>query len=63
MTWRIVDNSLLVGKYDPAATKGQGKQGLGVKRRKIAAFDFVSRLLLLICYALILLNNTVACYI
>ncbi|MCJ1358282.1 MAG: hypothetical protein MMC33_008281 [Icmadophila ericetorum] len=45
IAWRVVDNSLLVGKYDPEVVKGRGNQGLGIRRRKIAAFDFDSTLI------------------
>jgi len=37
MTWRIVNNSLLTGRYS-ASTAQPASQG----KRKIAAFDFVS---------------------
>lgn len=39
LTWRIVNSSLLVGRYSPHATR-QASDALG-KRRKIAAFDLV----------------------
>lgn len=44
MVWRVVNDSLLIGKFTARGTAvaaqavGEGR----VKRRKIAAFDFVS---------------------
>ena len=40
MTWRIVKKSLLIGKYKPGVASS-GYDEPYVKRRKIAAFDFV----------------------
>ena len=39
MTWRIVNESLLVGRYGAHMATLPAKQALG--KRKIAAFDFV----------------------
>ncbi|MCJ1374282.1 hypothetical protein MMC20_005514 [Loxospora ochrophaea] len=45
IVWRIVGNSLLVGKYDPQSENNHG-QSSPILRRKIAAFDFDSTLIL-----------------
>lgn len=39
VTWRIVNNSLVVGKYSKDHTQNQQLQGDG--KRKVAAFDLV----------------------
>lgn len=38
MSWRIVHNSLLIGRYGAPTTAQSAKS---ITRRKIAAFDFV----------------------
>lgn len=38
MTWRIVDDSLLIGRFSPSAAVQLSKP---LTKRKIAAFDFV----------------------
>ena len=43
MSWRVVNDTLLIGRYGGALTKGMG--GLGGGKRKIAAFDFDSTLI------------------
>ena len=40
LTWRIVENSLLIGKYKPDIRSTENSAS-SPKRRKIAAFDFV----------------------
>ena len=40
VTWRVVNDSLLVGKYMPTEGVGDGEEK-HIKRRKVAAFDFV----------------------
>ena len=40
MTWRVVHNALLVGRYKPE-TGSLDQKVIPPKRRKIAAFDFV----------------------
>ena len=40
ITWRIVNHSLLVGKYSPEESSGQHITG-NVRKRRIAAFDLV----------------------
>jgi bifunctional polynucleotide phosphatase/kinase len=47
MTWRIVNQSLLVGKYTPTAAPSI-EASLAVNRRKVAAFDFVRSIALCI---------------
>ncbi|MCJ1258884.1 hypothetical protein MMC24_006718 [Lignoscripta atroalba] len=44
IAWRIVNNSLLAGKYDPGAGPSQSSEPAS-KRTKIAAFDFDSTLI------------------
>jgi bifunctional polynucleotide phosphatase/kinase len=39
MMWRVVNDSLLIGRYQAATVTQTAKSG--AKRRKIAAFDFV----------------------
>lgn len=39
ITWRIVNDSLLVGKYN--ASSAEIKEDASVQKTKIAAFDFV----------------------
>jgi hypothetical protein len=40
MTWRVLNNSLLVGRYK-LEISSLGSETIPPKRRKIAAFDFV----------------------
>ena len=40
MTWRIVNKSLLIGRYKPDNVSPSSDKPV-MKRRKIAAFDFV----------------------
>lgn len=41
MIWRVLNNSLLVGRYKPETSSLEGEM-IPPKRRKIAAFDFVN---------------------
>lgn len=41
-TWRLVDKTLLVGKYLSKATADEGGEGTLVQSHKIAGFDLVS---------------------
>lgn len=40
-TWRLVDKTLLVGKYLKKPTTGEGGEGTPVQSNKIAGFDLV----------------------
>ena len=40
MSWRVVSESILVGRY-AAAAAGAAQSARPIKKRKIAAFDFV----------------------
>lgn len=55
MIWRVVNDSLLVGRYGVAAA-ATTQAAQSTKRRKIAAFDFVR----LIGYAVLTDNESVA---
>jgi hypothetical protein len=42
MSWRTVNDSLLIGRYRAPTTPAHQKSRSALKRQRIAAFDFVS---------------------
>ena len=43
MSWRIRDDTLIIGKYSPSDSKVDTKAQVSSQKRKIALFDFVGQ--------------------